>query len=583
MPGMRGPMAPGAGRTRNENTMLKRIVERMDEATSALALAACGLLAMEASGLYPNLAGVFRAAGLCILALFGVNVVWDLATAERRGAHVRRHWFAWLVFAPLIQFAAGIEGRTAAIVLSLLAIGAMLVSRVRRTNRFAFLLSLKPAFLMLVSFAAAILAGTVLLMLPAASASAGHTSLIDALFTATSAACVTGLTVQDTATHFSLFGQCVILALIQAGGLGIMTFSVAIVLLMRRTVGVSREATMRAVLDQEAAGNIRRLILFICGMTFATELLGTLALTIVWWGRFPPADTVYHAAFQSISAFCNAGFSTWSDNLVQFSGDWVTCGIIAGLIVVGGLGFVVIHDVWEHTRRRLTTGHRWARPYRAQTQIALRMTLALILGGALLIGALEWSGAFAGRPPGERALLALFQSITTRTAGFNTADIAALGPATLLVMMALMFIGACPGSTAGGIKTTTLAVVLAAARRGLQRRSDVEMCRRTVPGETVQKAIAVVVLSAAAIFAVAIALLANEELPFEKVLFEAVSAFGTVGLSAGITGSLTVWGKAWVSLLMFIGRLGPLTVAFAFLKPGKPANYRHAEEQIMIG
>lgn len=563
--------------------MLKRIVERLDEATVLLALAACGLLVMEASGQYPDQAEVLRAANLCILTLFGVNVAWDQAVAKHRLAHLRRHWFAWLVFAPLVQFSARIEGGTGSIVLSQLAIGAMIVSRLRRTNRFVFLLSFKPAFLMLVSFAAAILAGTVLLMLPAASASAVHTSLIDALFTATSAVCVTGLTVQDTATHFSIFGQCVILALIQAGGLGVMTFSVAIVLLMRRTVGVSQGATMRAVLDQESAANIRQTILFIFGMTFATELLGTAALALTWWGRFPPADTFYHAAFHSISAFCNAGFSTWSGNLVQFSGDWVTCGIIAGLIVVGGLGFVVIHDLSEHARRRLTTGHRWARPYHAQTQIALRMTLALILGGALVIGGMEWSGAFAGRPPGERALLALFQSITTRTAGFNTIDIAALGPASLLVMMALMFIGACPGSTGGGIKTTTLAVVLAAARRGLQRRNEVEMCRRTVPGETIQKAIAVVVLSSAAVFAVGLALLATERLPFEKVLFETISAFGTVGLSAGITGSLTVGGKAWVSLLMLIGRLGPLTVAFAFLRPGKTVNYRHAEESIMIG
>jgi trk system potassium uptake protein TrkH len=150
-------------------------------------------------------------------------------------------------------------------------------------------------------------------------------------------------------------------------------------------------------------------------------------------------------------------------------------------------------------------------------------------------------------------------------------------------MMALMFIGACPGSTGGGIKTTTLAVVLAAARRGLQRRNEVEMCRRTVPGETIQKAIAVVVLSSAAVFAVGLALLATERLPFEKVLFETISAFGTVGLSAGITGSLTVGGKAWIALLMLIGRLGPLTVAFAFLRPGKTVNYRHAEESIMIG
>ena len=455
----------------------------------------------------------------------------------------------------------------------------MRMHRQNITERFA----LKPASLMLASFAATIVAGALLLMLPAATAPGASTSGLDALFTATSAVCVTGLVVRDTATHFSTLGQCIILVLIQAGGLGIMTFSVAIVLLLRRTVAVSQEATMRTVLDQELAANIRSLILFILAMTFCAELIGAAALAVAWWGRFSPADTIYHATFHAVSAFCNAGFSTWSDSLTQFAGDWVTCGIVGALIVSGGLGFVVIQDIWAHARRRLATGRPWAHPYRAQTQIALRMTGLLIVGGALLIGCLEWTHAFAGRAPGERVLLALFQSVTARTAGFNTVDIAHLAPASLLVLMVLMFIGACPGSTGGGVKTTTLAVVLAAARRGLQQRGEVEMCRRTVPGETIQKAVAIVALSLAALVIAAAALLTTESQAFEKVLFETVSAFGTVGLSTGITGALTPAGKVWVCALMFLGRLGPLTLAFAFLRPRKRANYRHAEEAIMIG
>lgn len=441
----------------------------------------------------------------------------------------------------------------------------------------------RPATLLFASFAAAIATGTLLLMLPAAAVEGRLTAPLDALFTATSAVCVTGLTVQDTATHFSIFGQCVILALIQAGGLGIMTFSAAVVLILGRPLRAPQESLFRSILDQDVIADTRRLLRYILRMTLFVEGLGAAALTAAWWGRFPPAQTLYHAVFHSISAFCNAGFSTWSENLTPFAGEWFSCGVIGGLIVIGGIGFAVVNDIHTHVRHRIVTGRLLACPLRAQSRIVLRVTALLIVAGAVLIGVLEWNAAFAGRPVSERILLSLFQSITARTAGFNTANIGALGGATVLVLTILMFIGASPGSTGGGVKTTSVAILLASARCGLRRRAHVEMCRRTVPMETIQKAMAVCVLGTAVVVLGTLLLLRTETQPFENVLFEAVSAFGTVGLSRGLTPNLTPYGKACVCLLMFAGRLGPLTIAIAFLRDRSSARYMYAEESIMVG
>lgn len=566
--------------------MLKRLTQKLNYIIGPVALFGFVLLILEHSEWMAPYPGLIRQINLWMLGLFAVDVLLNWLAGSKDLVYLRRHWFDLVVFVPLVQFFYAPPDSTLSMILRQTAIVAMLVSRTRRVKNFVTLFSLKPAQLMLMSFAGVIIFGTVLLMMPAATVPGEKTTLLNALFTATSATCVTGLIVYDTATHFTFFGQLVVLALIQVGGLGIMTFSVSLAMLMRRGVSMKDQSIMQDVLDQDTLQSVKRLVGFIVVMTLLLEAAGVFLLYRAWKPLFHGTlETLWHAVFHSISAFCNAGFSTFSNSLMAFSEDVPTNLTIGGLIILGGIGFVVINDFYQALRNRLFLRQKRHYKFRIQSRLALGWTGGLILGGTALIYWIEKSRMLDGMTYDHALLVSFFQSVSTRTAGFNSCSIGGLQPATLFIFVVLMFIGACPGGTGGGIKTTTPAVLWGVIRSGFRRRKETELYRRTIPVEVIQKA--VMVLCSSLLFvcgAVALMLILEPDMDFMDLFFETVSAFGTVGLSTGITGALSEGGRIVITLLMFIGRLGPLTIGFAFmLRKTQPAKYSYSDERIMIG
>jgi len=519
-----------------------------------------------------------------LLVWFLAEVVLRLLLAERRAEHLRRRWFDLVAFFALVQALGGMQSAWAWFLGRQVCVLASTLLHQRRMRRLVSQLRLRPAKLMVGSFAVAIGLGAMFLLLPMATHAEAGISAVDALFTATSAVCVTGLIVKDTGADFTLFGQFVILVLIQLGGLGLMTFSVAIVMALGRSLSKSREVVMRDMLDQDSVQDMVQLLRFIALTTLVVEAVGAVLLYLSLsahvghsWG------TAYSAVFHSVSAFCNAGFSLYSTSFEAFHGQLGVNAVICGLIIVGGLGFPVLRDLaLVGARRRLGAG----RPpcLRTQTKVVLTTSVVLLAVGAAVFHVTEAGGTLDGMGPGRRLLVSFFQSVTARTAGFNTVNIGSVGPAALVLIMFLMFIGASPGSTGGGVKTTTVAVLWQAMWAGFRSRGQTECFRRTVPAETVRRAVGLVVLSVLVICIWLIALLSTEAaLDFEDVVFEVFSAFGTVGLSTGVTSKLTEAGRVLVTALMFIGRLGPLTLAFSLLGERRPAAYAYPEERIMVG
>ena len=554
-----------------------------DYIIGVVAVAAMFLLTAENTAFGDAHTQFFRIANLLILIIFVADVLFRLVRSADKTAYLKRNFYDLIVFVPLIQFVPDIESAWFFVVARQTVVVTMLLSRSRRAGRLINLLSLRPAQMMIISFLFAISLGTILLMLPLATTTGQRTSLVDAVFTATSATCVTGLIVQDTATHFSHFGQLVILALIQVGGLGIMTFSVSLAIVLGRRMDVQQRAAIRDMLDQDALAGLRKLVLFIVAMTFLFELFGAIMLFLTLPQDLgTPFARAYHAIFHAVSAFCNAGFSTFSDNLAQFGNAPLTNAIFCFLIIGGGLGFLVIYNIVTISTR---TGKApaGARRLRVQSRIVLSMSAILIVGGTLLVYFFERNRLFDTLSTSEAILASLFQSVTARTAGFNTCDTAGLSSATLLLTIVLMFIGGSPGSTAGGIKTTTIAVLGASVLSGLKHKAHAELYRRTIPARVIQKAVIVLCLALTTVLAFALALAYVEQKQFLSVLFETVSAFATVGLSTGITDELTVPGRLIITALMFVGRLGPLTIAYAFARGSVPARYEYPEERIMIG
>jgi len=560
------------------------ITKNLDNIVGAVALAAFFLLLFEQSHLSVSVRYIIRRINIGVLLLFLCDVMARIALSPSLPAHIRRKWFDLIVFVPLIQFIPGVHGSSFFVVVRQIVIVVMLISRTRRTKNLIAGLGLRPAQLMITSFFFAICVGALLLSLPFSTVSGKSTSLTDAFFTATSATCVTGLIVKDTATHFTFLGQLVILALIQLGGLGIMTFSVGLAVLTGKRMQMQQRIVMHDVLDQESLSGATRLIMFIVRMTFSIEAVGALALAIVWWGRFGSVQRCfYHAVFHSISAFCNAGFSTFSDSLMGFSGDIATNAVICALIIAGGLGFFAVRDLFENARGRFLKREHGFLRLKIQTRIVIAVSLLLIAIGALGLFAFEAAAPPAGDNLKANILVAVFQSVSTRTAGFNTVDIGRLSSASLLLVIILMFIGASPGSTGGGLKTTTFAVLWASMMNGYSRNEQVEIYKRTIPPETLQKASTLLLFYILIVLGFVIALLLTEGLDLMRVLFESVSAVATVGLSTGITGQLSKTGRVLITLLMFIGRLGPLTIGYALVLHRPKSNYRYAEERVMIG
>ncbi len=455
-----------------------------------------------------------------------------------------------------------------------------------------FLFRRSPARTVAASFACVILVGTVILALPVSSRSGRWTSPADALFTATSAVCVTGLIVKSTPQHWSLFGQLVILALIQVGGLGIMAIGAFVAVLVPRRLFMRFGTVMTDMVEADRAASVWRLIRFILLFTLCAEALGALALYASWRGHFESfIQCAYHSVFHSVAAFCNAGFSLNDDNLIPFVDSAGVNLAICCLIVLGGLGFTVVADLMGYGRWWLVE-RKGRRPrLSAHSTLVLVMTGLLILIGVLGIFIIESQGSLAGAPLRTKLLASLFQSVTARTAGFNTVDFSRtaavpLSAATVFLIVALMYIGGSPGGTAGGVKTTTLGVMIASIRAIMKGRARAEVFQHTVPEETVHRVASIVLLSLAALAAGVFLLLLTEPAAFEDVVFDAVSAFGTVGLSIGLTGpdaSITWAGKLILTGLMFIGRLGPVGFVLSVAYLRDKTSYRYPEEHIMVG
>ncbi len=387
---------------------------------------------------------------------------------------------------------------------------------------------------------------------------------------------MTGLVVLDTGTDFTRAGQFVILALMQCGAFGIITFSTVFILLIGKKLSFRERDLLRTTVIPLAREDLMKILRDIVLLTFICEGVGTLLLWLRWKDIFGSLDAAYRAMFHAVSAYCNAGFALFSDSLIGFQGDVLTNIVHISLIIIGGIGFLVVIDCKRKivNRKRLTL----------HSKLVLLTSAMLIIVGALGFFLLEHANVLQSATPGEKGLISLFQAVTPRTAGFNTVNIETLQDSTLFFLIMLMFIGASPGSTGGGIKTTCFGVLLLIARARLKGYSQVHLFGRTLPSEVVSKSVTVFFVSIIVIVLFTFTLsVIHPETRFLSVLFESVSAYGTVGLSAGMTGSLTPVSKILVSLLMFIGRVGPLTVALAVGQKRRRLEYSYAVEEVMVG
>jgi len=431
-----------------------------------------------------------------------------------------------------------------------------------------------------VSFIVTILVGTLLLLFPFSTKS-GHISLIDALFTSTSAVCVTGLVVQDTSTYFAPTGQVIILILFQLGGLGIMTFSTMILLAAGRKISIKDTIIIQEGFHHVAPKDFRSLIRNIFFFTLFIELAGTLFLFLHFLRDTPWPRALYHSFFHAVSAFCNAGFSLFSDSFISYKGDVLVNTTVVILIVLGGLGFLVLQEGKEIL---FVLFKRKKRHLSLHTKLVLILTLILIVLSFVFFFLIERNHSLKTFAGGEKALSSLFQVITPRTAGFNTIDLSYLSSASVFLLILLMFIGASPGSTGGGVKTSTMGVIFAFLKSKIAARESVSIFRRTLPFPLVTRAFLVISLSLSIIFLSSFILLLSEPtVSLREVLFEVFSAFSTVGLSLGLTQKLSALGKIVITLTMYIGRIGPLTLLYTFSRPRALGRYEYVEESVMIG
>lgn len=488
--------------------------------------------------------------------------------------YLQKNWLDLLVFVPFILSIVSARSGVGIIAIRNVAVLIQAFTRTRKFSNLVRGVRFKTPQVIALSFVGAILAGTLLLTFPAATTDGRGASFIDALFTSTSATCVTGLIVQDTPGYFSTFGQIVILVLIQLGGIGIMSYSAFLALLFGRfTLG--QRGMLQDMLEEDR--NVLGMIVYVFKMTFVIEFTGALLLFLRWIFVYKnPVQTVYLSIFHSISAFCNAGFSLFSNSLEDCAGDPYVNVIIMALIISGGIGFLVVHEMTRKVRKpgRAITTH---------SRLVLTTSALLVIIGFLALFFVEFDGAFFDYPLTTKLWGALFQSVTARTAGFNTIPIASLSVVSLTIIMTMMFIGASPGSTGGGIKTSTFAILLLSLKNILLGKKDIEVFRRTIPSAVVYKALALAVGALFILMSIFILLLGVEDKPFLPLLFEAVSAFGTVGLSMGLTPDLTVTGKLLIIILMYGGRIGPLTLGFALTRVLRKEKIEYPEGKVLIG
>ncbi|OXM13049.1 TrkH family potassium uptake protein [Paenibacillus herberti] len=435
-----------------------------------------------------------------------------------------------------------------------------------------------PPRILIAGFALIILIGSLLLMQPFATADGAGTRWIDALFTATSAACVTGLVVVDTGTHYSTAGQAIILILIQVGGLGFMTMATLFAIMLRKRISLKERLLLQEAMNQGSMEGIVRLIRRVLLYSFVIEACGALLYTIRFMYDMPPGRALYFGIFHAISMFNNAGFDIMGNysSMTSYVADPLVNLVTVALIILGGLGFIVLSDLMDFRRKRRLTLH---------SKVVLLTSGGLIVIGTIVIFLFEFSNAKTMGPLdfGGKLLASLFQSVSTRTAGPNSIDIGAMTQASLFFMIILMFIGASPGSTGGGIKTTTFMTLVAAMWAMLRGKEDIVLFRSRLAKERIMKALTITMLSIAIVLASTMILCTLEDRDFLRILFETVSAFGTVGLSTGITPGLQDVSKVVLSLVMFAGRLGPLTMAFALRPKQSKEVYKHPEGKIIIG
>lgn len=441
--------------------------------------------------------------------------------------------------------------------------------------------SLSPAQIISLSFVIAILVGGTVLALPISHSPGQSVNFLDAIFTATSALCVTGLTVVDTGSVYTRFGQIVIMALIQIGGFGVITLGTIVAFLSGRRIGFRERMNLQAQFNSLNVGGIVKLIQRIIILIVGIELVGVLLLVGPFVRKEGLGEGLFSALFHSISAFNNAGFALYPDNLVPFLQNPLVNFTIMGLIVLGGLGFIVEIDVLSYFRQR-----NGRKPLLLHSKMVLAATAVLIIFGALVILLFEWSNPATLAPltfP-QKLLASLFQSVTPRTAGFNTLNYGAMSDGTLIFTMLLMFIGGSPGSTAGGIKTVTFFVLIGSAWSISRGRGEFVIFGRRLALETVVKSGSIALISMVILGAAATLLtFFQSEMSALKLGFEVVSAFGTVGLSTGITFDLNWMSKIVIILLMYFGRLGPLTIALALVEGVDERRINYPAEDIIIG
>lgn len=439
---------------------------------------------------------------------------------------------------------------------------------------------LNPTKLIALGYCAIILIGAVLLTLPISSKNGVMTPFIDALFTAATSTCVTGLVVYDTYSHWSLFGQLIIITLIQVGGIGFMTVAISAVSLTKRKIGLSNRYVMQESIAAPHMGGIVRLTKLVVFGTLFFEISGAFLLSFKFIPELGALRGIYFSVFHSVSAFCNAGidlmgyYSPFS-SLVTVENNYLFLIVIMGLIIVGGLGFFVWSDLLEH-------GLKFKR-YSLHTKVVLATTVFLIIFGAVLIYIFEMKGtAFQGMEQHQKVMASLFQAVSPRTAGFNSIDLTALTDSSLLLIICLMIVGGSPGSTAGGIKTTTFTILVLSIVAVVKRKKSVECFSRRIDEETFRQVCSILMMYLILVMFSTMAVCAIDGLDFMAVLFETSSAVGTVGLTLGITPELSGVSKFIVLLLMYFGRVGGISVLLA-ISNRVPAAYRYPQEKIAVG
>ncbi|MEG0687102.1 MAG: TrkH family potassium uptake protein [Hungatella sp.] len=429
-------------------------------------------------------------------------------------------------------------------------------------------------------FFAVIMTGTLLLMLPWASRDGQCAGFLNSLFTATSATCVTGLIVVDTWTQWTLFGQIVIITMIQIGGLGFITVGVFVSIVLRRRIGLKERGLMQESMSALQIGGIVKLAKKIILGTCIFEVTGAVLLALRFIPQFGFWRGMFYGIFHSVSAFCNAGFDLMGhqapyNSFVLYYDDWLVSGVIMSLIVIGGIGFIV----WDDVSKKKLHIHK----YMLQTKLVLLTTAILIFGGAFLFYIFEKDNLLANMTMSAKILSSLFGSVTARTAGFNTTDVGAMTDGGKLLTTILMFIGGSPGSTAGGVKTTTLAVLLLYVLSNIKRTYGVNVFGRRLEEDTVKRASCIFTINLLLALSASLVIMAFQPLAMPDVLFETFSAIGTVGMTTGITRDLLPVSKVIIILLMYCGRLGSLSFALAFTQQKKMAHIQQPAERINVG